>query len=548
MSRSSASKALPLAGRTAVLSELEHAVILLHQPGFHRLAAVLPFKKDADDVHGHRDRGYPKPIVLLLGVMSRRCRSLPKAEAFFRPAATWAAIREHWREAKASGLVDAAEPDELPLKPIRAGQWRYAVALLSENAAAFELFEQVFLEVAVELAVTLGYFTKGSVTNPDITSCLFADGTELRAQYRSYPDWREDPSTGERRLAVVDPEKSGNGVRAWLTEEEGGRWHAVDPATGEVLRKLPVDLDALKSGKYGPTQAAYNIVPMSVRSNEPNSRVTLTIGADEHENTEAATIVAAVGRIDSTALGGRVQGLITDKIIRGVHMVGLYERYGIVPITKVAAAPREDKIDGEDGPFDAVRKVDGAGPEKRLKSMPLGPFTHTVGNGRGCTHLLCRIDGALVEVDFSEDGVELVEVSRPERGQVKRQRRVSPVRPYHFLQAFTIVCHHGNFTVWLCPHASHDGDDGRHVAENSRVFPEGSEVFRALYGLGRNTSEGGNTHQKDTYPHKRSQASGRIPVLLDVYLYFAADNAKTWYFQEGWSTVDPLLHPTRKAG
>ena len=76
--------------------------------------------------------------------------------------------------------------------------------------------------------------------------------------------------------------------------------------------------------------------------------------------------------------------------------------------------------------------------------------------------------------------------------------------------------------VWVSPHKE-NGDDGRKVAENYRVFQEGDDVFKALYGAGRNSSEGGNAHHKATYPHKRAQAVGRIPILLDVHLYFIYD-------------------------
>ena len=95
--------------------------------------------------------------------------------------------------------------------------------------------------------------------------------------------------------------------------------------------------------------------------------------------------------------------------------------------------------------------------------------------------------------------------------------------------------------MWISPHKE-NGDDGRKIAENYRVFPEGDDVFKALYGPGRNTSEGGNAHHKATYPHKRAQAVGRLPILLDVHLYFIFDNAKSWYFQKGWKVVDRFLH------
>lgn len=95
--------------------------------------------------------------------------------------------------------------------------------------------------------------------------------------------------------------------------------------------------------------------------------------------------------------------------------------------------------------------------------------------------------------------------------------------------------------MWISPHKE-SGDDGRKIAENCRVFPEGDDVFKALYGAGRNTSESGNAHHRATYPHKRAQAVGRIPILLDVHLYSIYDNAKSWYFQTGWKIVDRLVH------
>ncbi len=66
----------------------------------------------------------------------------------------------------------------------------------------------------------------------------------------------------------------------------------------------------------------------------------------------------------------------------------------------------------------------------------------------------------------------------------------------------------------------------------------------SLFGAGRNTSEGGIAHHKVTYPHKRAQAVGRIPILLDahLYFYFIYDNAKSWYFQTGWKVVDQMVH------
>ncbi len=363
--------------------------------------------------------------------MARKCRSLPKAEAFFRPPAAWAEICRQWQLATERGTVSVTDAP-LPHKPIKAGQWRYAARLLASDPGAFDAFEGEFLEVGVGLAEQLGCFKKGSLTRPDITSCIFTDGTALRSQYRSYPDWREDPETGEQRLAAIDPGRRG-ATRWRLVQDEDGRWRGVDPVTGEIACKLPVDPDALASGKYGPTQAAYNIVPMSVRNGrddagrgrrrlreDENSRVTLLVGMDETEDTEAATILTCMKRICATWLAGRIHCLITDMIIRGKHMVPLYRRWGVIPVTKVAVAS-DGGSDGDDetgAPSRGERPDDQRG--KKVKTLHLGTQSHVLANGKECKHLLSRVDGALVQVDFNEDGTELVEVRRPALVQVKR--------------------------------------------------------------------------------------------------------------------------------
>ena len=43
--------------------------------------------------------------------------------------------------------------------------------------------------------------------------------------------------------------------------------------------------------------------------------------------------------------------------------------------------------------------------------------------------------------------------------------------------------------------------------------------------------------ERPSWPDKQN-------VHLDTYLYFVAENAKSWYFQHGHTTVDPILHGT----
>ncbi len=522
----------PLLGaRTATLSHLEMAIIMLYNPHFHQVAVSLTYAKDDATVIGHRDNDYPKAIVLLIGVMSRVCHSLPRAEAMFRTPDTWQAIRKHWRLAKQFGVFGDDQPDELPKKPVSAAQWRYMVERIKDLPIRFETFTSAFTESAIDQALEFGYFQEGSLSNPALTSSLFSDGTEIRSQYRSYVAMVKDPADENRmRLAAVEP-GSDDKPRAWLVEAEG-KWTAVDPDTGEVKKKIPVDVEALASGKYGPTQAAYNVVPLSVRSSEPNSRVTLGIEMDFKDSEEAKTTLRLVKRVMEGRLQGKVQCMITDLILRGVHHAALYKEHGIITVNKVAAAAAKDEG------YRDVLNAKG----KRIKTYPVRRVTHHRGDGAPCHHLLESHDGTLVEVDWDQDGSNMVVVGTPKRLQVKRLNEMTAQGSHYRVSVgYTITCHHGDFEVWISPHYE-KGDDGRKIAENFRVFPEGDDVFKALYGAGRNTSEGGNAHHKATYPHKRAQAVGRIPILLDVHLYFIYDNAKSWYFQTGWKVVDRFLH------
>ena len=46
----------------------------------------------------------------------------------------------------------------------------------------------------------------------------------------------------------------------------------------------------------------------------------------------------------------------------------------------------------------------------------------------------------------------------------------------------------------------------------------------------------------DRVPDNGSEATGAVAVQLGARLLHLVENAKTWYFQRGYPTVDPLLH------
>lgn len=218
-------------------------------------------------------------------------------------------------------------------------------------------------------------------------------------------------------------------------------------------------------------------------------------------------------------LQGKVQLMITDVIMSGVHHVTPYKEHGIIAFNKVA------KADAQNEECRDVLNSKG----EQIKTLPVRRVTHH------------RDDGTLVEVDWDQDGFNLV-MGTPKRLQVKSSNELT-AQGFHCRMSvgYTVMCRHGEFEVWISPHKE-SGDDGRKISENYRVCPEGGNMFKALCGAGRNTSEGGKAHHKVTYPHKRAQAVGRIPILLDVHLNFIYDTAKSWHFQTSWKIVDRLVH------
>ena len=188
--------------------------------------------------------------------------------------------------------------------------------------------------------------------------------------------------------------------------------------------------------------------------------------------------------------------------------------------------------------FDVVNDRD-----KRVKELPRGRFGHKREDGVTCHHTFQVRDGKIIDLDYNRDGSKQVVVGTPQRKQVKRAREGILQEPrYRTNVRYTVECRHGEFDMWISPHKEW-GDDGRKMAEHYRVFPEGDPVYKVLYGVARNTSEGGNAHPPQEYVPTQARSGGwTTPILLEVYLYFITENAKTWYFQGGFRTVDSVLH------
>ncbi|MGH9029180.1 MAG: hypothetical protein ACRDV4_06145, partial [Acidimicrobiales bacterium] len=216
--------------------------------GFHRIADVLP-----DQGEEGRPRDFPKGLVLLYGCLSVLKSSHAKAEAELDDTEPWdrgSSVRREWTHYELLNFEDADARHVFdPNKTLRWHHWKYA----RERYWATDCLERFldrFTDVGVDLALKLGYFDPalGSLSRPHRTQSPYGDGTEVRSLYRSRVESITLPN-GETLRIVVDPNAK-NKIRAILTTDEEGKPQAIDPETGQILARPPVDVDAFGSGKY----------------------------------------------------------------------------------------------------------------------------------------------------------------------------------------------------------------------------------------------------------------------------------------------------------
>ena len=83
---------------------------------------------------------------------------------------------------------------------------------------------------------------------------------------------------------------------------------------------------------------------------------------------------------------------------------------------------------------------------KRIKTLPVRRVTRLRDDGAPCHHLLEAHDGTLVEVDWDQDGSNMVVVGTPKRLQVKRSHEWTAQGPHYRISVgYTVMCHHGDF-------------------------------------------------------------------------------------------------------
>lgn len=255
---------------------------------------------------------------------------------------------------------------------------------------------------------------------------------------------------------------------------------AVDPQTGEILRRYDPDALAYHTHNGKATSPGHLLVMVTVRSPYPRERVVLTARLKSAHNPEVnrndATIAvdAVIELLDKfPKLRSRLVGLIYDMALSAADFDRLLDA-GLIPVSKVPLTSKGEPA-----------------------SDNLGPHTFKTRDGQTVTHNVIAVHGTPCVVVVDGDGVsyyqplQLVQVKKT--GRKKRPqtstRQVIPdneLVPADLAGAETRVRH---------TRTEKELRANQSRSKALRVFPESDERF-AVLAPRRNDSESGHADKK----------------------------------------------------
>jgi len=408
-----------------------------------------------------------------------------RVETDLRDPDLWVMVRALMLETLRREHLDLPAPGREP------PAWHHWRRLRDDHLATDEGLAHIarlHLPRAVDLAHDLGLLNArgpSSLTHPAASRAVYGDGTIVRPLYNP-----------PRTVHTVDD--SGTELTLFI-----------NPSTGIAQLQPPGRYDAdiaVHRGHEGPA-LGHGYVAWHARGSGRYQRVMLHLGHIDHPGGEAAAAIRLLADLHRAA-GHGIQIAIYDGAFRGAHIDEIMSRYGYLVIAKQPTYTDEELVTAP-----IVKTGDG----KRVLSIPLGVATHQTATGP-CHHTLAAINGAVTEVDLDESGDPVIR-STLARGPIKRARRQHGL--YHFNIAYRISCPHGDYDVWLSPHAKTPGDPR---PEALRVLPDGDPDTLRLRGL-RSDAESVHSGFKRTLITERAMALGWRRGLLEYYSYAWYTNA-----------------------
>ncbi len=288
----------------------EYLEALVANPVLYNLGERIP---DPAPERGGRPRHYPGYAYVLYDALVSVYRSSRKVETEFGHRENWAYLCR---------LVRQRFPNEpslhLPERPMRRHHYVYVRDRYLTDDDTWAQLRTEFAEGSARQAVDdLGMCRSdgpGSLTHPDLSRMLYADGKVVTPLYKA--------KRGQKR---------------------------VDRRTGEIS-ELRADPDAHLHITGGGEPAYGNkFIMLSCRTPEPHGRMILDLEWVPDVGGEAKVSLRCLTRTAPLLPGAH--GVIYDGAFRGVHLQDVLHKLGLVPVVPVTAAsggkrarkPREER-------------------------------------------------------------------------------------------------------------------------------------------------------------------------------------------------------------
>lgn len=280
---------------TAGVSSLEQVEAILRNPAVYELGAFI---EQQDRHHGGRRRDHPVFMLIVYEALISVYRSARRVEAEIGHPRVWALMRDVVRE-----MLPRDMRRWLPAEPMRRHHYLYGRDrfLVPMREQLRDRLEQLACRQAVEDLGLCHAEGPGSVTHPDASRMLYADGKVVTPLWKAKPgDNVADRRTGKVRTLRFEPDAAlhvtGSGEPAWGTKH----------------------------------------VMVAARSDDTHGRMILSVAPVPQPGQEARVALDRISRLASQLPGAL--GVIYDGAFRGMHLAELLHDRGLLPVVPVQAA------------------------------------------------------------------------------------------------------------------------------------------------------------------------------------------------------------------
>jgi len=456
-------------GRDLGLSDLDVVKAVFAWPALYRLADAIPTPERS---RGGAPRQYPNYMVLAFAMLAAHYGSARRAATELNHPTTWALVLT---------TVLEACPDEalrhLPqTAPSRTWYVKRRDGLVFDANSTLENLLDEFRDDAIRLHRQLRAGNgqkRGSLTHPATGDLIEADGKVLAAPYKA--------ARGTTRRVTV-----------------------TDPATGESRienRQVRSDPDARthRTGA-GDVVVGNKYWIASARGERVHERVILDVAhvPDEKGCNASECDIATEGALRLAQSRVHAKAIVTDGVLRGVHIEKIQREGGIIVVSPVQAH-KVDKSSGsrteKEGPLTSVSVTHPDGHTSQLDLWYRG--------GRVCQKI---VDG--------DAEVRLVPLKR-----LEVQRRQNKNGTHRFYVVYEVAHPHNGIPGKVS--LSMDGH-----AENVRIIPPGDPDYKGLYGR-RQDTEAINRSLDDHHHLRRARSVGARRQLFDVLAFAMRTNSIT---------------------